>query len=298
MTTIGFIGLGTMGFPMAANLVRADYDVVGYNRSPNRVQQLIGVGGRSAGNVAEAASDADVIISMLPDSSDVKAVALGESGILANARSGACYVDMSSIRPDVSVQLSDAGRRAGLDVLDAPVSGGEQGAKDGTLSIMVGGSADGFHRLAPIFAALGKTVVHVGDVGAGQIVKAANQLIVAGTIELVAEAIVFLEAHSVDTGSAIAVLSGGLAGNRILDQKAAAMVKREFQPGFRAELHRKDLAIVTSAAAQVQVALPLGSAVAQLMTALVARGGGRLDHSALLTVVEELSGRRNGMATN
>src|SRR4029453_16943867 len=198
MTTIGFIGLGIMGGPMAAHLVKAGYDVVGYNLTRDKVDALIGVGGRGADDVAGAVRDADIIITMVPDSPDVEAATSGENGIFANAKQGALYIDMSSIRPDVSARVAERGREAGLRVLDAPVSGGEGGAFGASLSIMVGGEASDFEDAKPVLDAVGKTIVHVGPAGAGQTVKAANQLIVAGNIELVAEAIVFLEAYGVD----------------------------------------------------------------------------------------------------
>jgi 2-hydroxy-3-oxopropionate reductase len=186
--------------------------------------------------------------------------------------------------------VAGAGRERGIRVLDAPVSGGEQGAIDATLSIMVGGDANDFADARPVLEAVGRTIVHVGPAGSGQTVKAANQLIVAGTIELVAEAIVFLEAYGVDMEAAVKVLAGGLAGNAILDRKAAGMLRRDFTPGFRIELHHKDMGIVTSAAREAGVVIPLGAVVAQLITSLTAQGDGGLDHSALLKLVEQLSG--------
>lgn len=289
MTTVGFIGLGIMGGPMAANLVKAGFEVVGCNRSQPALDKLVEQGGRAAATVAEAVRESDVVITMLPDSPDVAAVALGDDGILANAKDDLLYIDCSSIRPDTSRSVAEQAAARGVRALDAPVSGGEQGAIDGALSIMVGGAEADFAAAAPILDALGKTVVHVGPAGSGQTVKAANQLIVAGTIELVAEAIVFLEAHGVDTDAAVKVLAGGLAGNAILDRKAAGMLRREFTPGFRLELHHKDLGIVQAAAREAGVAIPLGAMVSQLVGALVARGDGALDHSALLKLVEELS---------
>ena len=288
MSTVAVIGLGIMGGPMAANLVKAGFDVVGYNRTAAKTERLVEKGGRAAGSVAEAVRDADVILTMLPDSPDVEEVA---GAILAGARNGSLWIDTSTIRPDVSVRLAEAAAAKGVRAVDAPVSGGEAGAIEGTLSIMVGGDPADFEAAQPVLNAVGSTVVHVGPSGAGQTVKAANQLIVAGTIELVAEAIVFLEAHGVDTEAAVTVLAGGLAGNRILDRKAAGMLARQFQPGFRIDLHHKDLGIVTAAAREAGVAIPLGAAVAQLVGALRAQGHGDLDHSALLLLVERLSGR-------
>ena len=291
MTTVGFIGLGIMGGPMAANLVKAGFDVIGYNRGPEPTRRLVEQGGRGADSLAEAVRDADVVVTMLPDSSDVEAVALGEDGIYAYAKPATLHLDMSSIRPDVAKQVAEAGKGRGIRVLDAPVSGGEQGAIDATLSIMVGGDPNDFADARPVLEAVGRTVVHVGPVGAGQTVKAANQLIVAGTIELVAEAIVFLEAYGVDMEAAIKVLAGGLAGNAILERKAPGMLARDFTPGFRIELHHKDMGIVTSAAREAGVVVPLGAVVAQLIASLKAQGDGGLDHSALLKLVEQLSGR-------
>ena len=293
MTTVAFIGLGIMGGPMAANLVKAGYEVVGYNRSPEPVERLVAAGGRGATGVAEAVAGADVVITMLPDSPDVETVALGPDGVFARAKPGVLYIDASTIRPAVAAHLTAEGAQRGIRVVDAPVSGGEQGAIDATLSIMVGGSEEDFAAARPILEAVGRTVVHVGPPGSGQTVKAANQLIVAGTIELVAEAMVFLEAYGVNVEAAVKVLAGGLAGNAILDRKAAGMLARTFQPGFRIELHHKDLGIVQSAAREAGVVIPLGAVVSQLMASMRAQGHGSLDHSGLLLLVEQLSGRQN-----
>ena len=294
MTTVAFIGLGIMGAPMARNLIGAGHEVIGVNRSRPAVDRLVEAGGRAAGSVAEAVAAAEVVITMLPDSPDVESVALGDEGIYAAAKPGTLHVDCSTIRPDVAIRLAAEGSRQGLAVVDAPVSGGEAGAVEGSLSIMVGGAEADVERARPLLAAMGTTIVRVGPAGAGQTVKAANQLLVAGTIELVAEAIVFLEAHGVDTTAAIEVLSGGLAGNAILTRKAPNMIARNFAPGFRIELHHKDMGIVTSAAREAGVAIPLGGHVAGLIAALQAQGHGRLDHGALLRLVDELSGRGRG----
>ena len=297
MTTIAFIGLGIMGGPMAAHLVKAGHHVVGYNRSRPAVDRLVEQGGTAGASIAEAVTDADVVITMVPDSSDVESVALGEDGIYANAKPGTLYIDCSSIRPDAATRVAERGRERGLRVIDAPVSGGEAGAVEATLSIMVGGDAADVEAARPILETMGKTVVHVGPVGSGQTVKAANQLIVAGNIELVAEALVFLQAYGVDTDAAVKVLGGGLAGSTVLNRKAAGMLAGEFAPGFRIDLHHKDMGIVTAAAREAGVAIPLGSHVAQLIGALRATGRGDLDHSALFLLVEELSGRSPNAAT-
>ena len=291
MTTIAFVGLGVMGAPMAANLVEAGHDVVGFNRDREAVDQLVKAGGRGADSLADAVGEADVVITMVPDSPDVEDVAFGEDGIYANAKPGSLHIDCSSISPEVAFRLVEQGAEHDIRVVDAPVSGGESGAVDAELSIMVGGEPADVEEARPILEKVGKTVVHVGPNGSGQTVKAANQLIVAGIIELVAEAVVFLEASGVDTEAAVEVLAGGLAGNQILDRKAAGMLKREFEPGFRVDLHHKDLGIVTAAAREAGVVIPLGAHVAQLMASLSAQGHGSLDHSALLMLVEQMSGR-------
>ena len=291
MSTIAFIGLGIMGGPMAQRLVDAGHTVIGFNRSSGPVERLVTAGGKGAASVAEAVRDAGVIITMAPDSPDVEEVALGEDGIYAHASQGSIHIDMSSIRPDVAAGLYDAEKAAGVRVMDAPVSGGEQGAIEGTLSIMVGADRADFDAVQPILDTVGTTVVLVGPPGSGQTVKAANQLIVAGNIELVAEAIVFLRAYGVDTEAAVSVLTGGLAGSRILERKAASMLAGNFEPGFRIDLHHKDMGIVTAAARERDVVIPLGALTAQLVAAARAQGDGRLDHSALLRGVERLSGR-------
>ena len=291
MTTIAFIGLGIMGAPMAGHLLTAGHDVIGVNRSQEPVDRFVEQGGRGATSIAQAVADAEVIITMVPDSPDVEGVALGPDGIYVHAAPGALHVDCSSIRPDVAQRVAAAGAEAGLRVVDAPVSGGESGAKEAALSIMVGGDESDVARARPLLETMGKTVVHVGPAGSGQTVKAANQLIVAGTIQLVAESLVFLQAHGVDLEAAVEVLAGGLAGNAIFQRKAAAMLRHDYTPGFRVDLHHKDMGIVTSAAREAGVAIPLGAHVAQLVGSLRAQGHGDLDHSALLLQVEQLSGR-------
>ncbi|MEL5953574.1 2-hydroxy-3-oxopropionate reductase [Streptomyces sp. CLV115] len=293
MTDIAFIGLGVMGAPMCRNLVDAGHDVVGFNRSPARVEALVAAGGRGADSIAAAVRDADVVITMLPDSPDVEAVVLGDGGVLESARDGVILIDCSTVRPETSRAVAEAAARRGIRPLDAPVSGGEGAAIDGALSIMVGGEPDVFEAAKPILEAMGTTILHVGEAGSGQTVKAANQLIVAGTIELVSEALVFLRASGVDLESAVRVLAGGLAGNAILDRKSAGMIGRRFEPGFRVDLHHKDLGIALTAARDAGVAVPMGALAGSLMASLRAQGSGSLDHSALLLQVERLSGLTN-----
>ena len=292
MSTIAFIGLGIMGSPMACHLARAGHTVIGYNRSPEKAAALVAAGGRAADSIEQAVKDADVVATMVPDSPDVQNVLLAEGGVFAHAQPGTLVIDFSSIRPDVTVELARLAAERGLRIIDAPVSGGEPGAVNATLSIMVGAAEEDFARAKPILEVLGKTIVHVGPNGAGQTVKAANQLIVAGNIELLAEALTFVAAYGVDMAAAVKVLGGGLAGSAVLDQKAPKMLARDFDPGFRIELHHKDMGIVTSAAREAGVIVPLGAIVAQLMASAVANGEGGLDHSALLLGVERLSGRQ------
>jgi 2-hydroxy-3-oxopropionate reductase len=291
MTNIAFIGLGIMGSPMAVHLVRAGHQVAGYNRSPEKAAPLVDAGGRAAESIADAVRDADVVCLMVPDSPDVSDVLAGEGGVFDNAKQGTLVIDFSSIRPDVTTQLAEQAATMGLRLVDAPVSGGEAGAVNAALSIMVGGEADDFEAAKPYLDVVGKTVVHVGPSGAGQTVKAANQLIVAANIEALAEAVVFLEAYGVDTAAALEVLGGGLAGSKVLDQKKQNMLDRSFEPGFRIALHHKDLGIVTAAAREAGVVVPMGAIVAQLMASALANGDGGLDHSGLLRGVERLSGR-------
>lgn len=291
MTTIGFIGLGIMGAPMSVHLVKAGYTVVGYNRTAAKAAPLTEAGGRAAGSIADAVRDADVVAVMVPDSPDVQAVLAGADGVFANAKPGTLIIDFSSIRPDVTTELAEQAHAKGFRLLDAPVSGGEAGARNAALSIMVGGAAEDFEAARPVFDAVGKTVVHVGPSGSGQTVKAANQLIVAGNLALIAEAIVFLEASGVDPETALQVLGAGLAGSTAMARKGSGMLCRDFEPGFRLELHHKDLGIAMAAARENGLALPVGALVAQLVAALVAQGHGGEDHGALLRLADELSGR-------
>ncbi|WP_309113998.1 2-hydroxy-3-oxopropionate reductase [Saccharothrix sp.] len=289
MSRIGFIGLGIMGTPMAGHLVAAGHDVTGFDLNPDALAKLTAAGGTAASDVTAAARGADVVITMLPNHPQVEDVVLGT--VLDVVAEGTLLIDMSTIRPETSLAIAEAAAKKGVRVLDAPVSGGETGAKQATLSIMVGGEEADFTAARPIFDALGKTVVHVGPHGAGQVVKAANQLMVGGIYALVAEAIVLLEASGVDAKAGLDVLAGGLAANRILDLKRETMIAREFQPGFRIDLHHKDMGIALAAARQVDVALPVTGVIAQLIASARAQGYGDLDHSALLKVIENFAGR-------
>ncbi|MGB7448084.1 MAG: 2-hydroxy-3-oxopropionate reductase [Ornithinimicrobium sp.] len=290
MTAIAFIGLGIMGGPMAGHLATAGHTVTGFNRTP-KYEDLEQAGGRGAESIRDAVSGAEVVCLMVPDSPDVREVLTGDDGVFTHAPQGALVIDFSTIRPDVATELAETATEMGFRMLDAPVSGGQGGAVDGVLSIMVGGEQKDFDDAAEIFDLVGKTVVHVGPSGAGQTVKAANQLMVAANIQALSEAVVFLEAYGVDMPSAMEVLGGGLAGSKVVEMKKEGMLERSFDPGFRIDLHHKDMGIVTSAAREAGVVIPVGALVAQLMGAARAQGDGALDHSGLLRGVERMSGR-------
>lgn len=289
MERIGFIGLGIMGKPMALRLLKAGYPLTVVERTSAGTQELIAAGAQVRPTPKAVAAASDVIITMLPDSPQVEEVLLGPDGVLAGIYPGGLIIDMSTILPVTAKRVAAAAREVGAASLDAPVSGGELGAQNGTLSIMVGGSETAFERARPIFEKLGKNIVHVGESGAGQVTKAANQVVVAVTIAAVSEALVLAAKAGADPARVREALLGGFAGSRILDLHGNRMLQRNFQPGFKAELHRKDLGIILDTARDLGVALPTTGVVTELMDALIARGGGELDHSALVTVLEELA---------
>ena len=287
---VGFIGLGIMGRPMALNLVRAGYWLVVHNRTREKESEVVSEGAESATSPRAVAAACDVLITMLPDSPDVEAVYFGDDGVLAGAREGQLLIDMSSIAPAVARAVAEAASGVGAEALDAPVSGGDVGARDGTLSIMVGGSEKAFDRARPLFDILGKTVVHMGGPGAGQTAKACNQILVAVTIEAVSEALVLASKAGVDPERLIEVLSGGLAGNRVMEVRRRNFLEHDFTPGFKLELHHKDLGIALRTARELGVYVPTTAIVDQMLAALNAAGDGGLDHSALLKVIEQASG--------
>ncbi|MBM3660578.1 MAG: 2-hydroxy-3-oxopropionate reductase [Actinobacteria bacterium] len=290
---VGFVGLGIMGKPMARNLLRAGFEVTVFSRSPGPVEEVVADGARRATSLADLAAGRDVVITMILDSPDVEAVVLGADGILDHADPGTVIVDMSTVRPETARKVAAAAAAKGCGALDAPVSGGDVGAREGTLSIMVGGEAADLERARPVLEAMGTTIEHVGPAGAGQTVKAANQLIISGTLAVLAEAVVMLEACGVDPTTALRVLDGGMAQSRILERKGPQMVERRFDPGFRVDLHLKDMGIVLATARERDVAVPVAGLVTQLLASLQATGRGTLDHSALFLLTEELSGRRS-----
>ena len=291
---VGFIGLGIMGKPMARNLIKAGYELVAYNKSREKADELAEEGAVAAGSPKEVAATCGTVITMLPDSPEVREVVTGENGVLEGIESGSLLVDMSTISPVVTEELAAEAQKKGVSMLDAPVSGGEPGAVDGTLSIMVGGAEEDFEILRPIFGVLGETVVRVGEVGAGQVVKACNQIVVALVIEAVSEALVLGSKAGVDPAKIIEVLSGGLAGTKVMEAKKSSFLNHDFDPGFRVELHHKDLGIALAAGREYGVALPVTAIVDQMLEALKARGSGDRDHSAILTLIEDLAQHKIG----
>jgi 2-hydroxy-3-oxopropionate reductase len=286
---VGFIGLGIMGKPMAKNLMEAGYELVLYNRTLEKAEELAEDGAEVAANPREVAANSDIVVTMLPDSPDVRNVVAGEDGVLEGIQEGALLVDMSTISPVVTEELAAKLGERGASMLDAPVSGGDVGAIEGTLSIMVGGSEEDFERAKPLFDVMGKTVNHVGPTGAGQVTKAANQVVVALTIEAVSEALVLGSKGGVTPEKILDVLSGGLAGNKVMEVKREKFLSHEFDPGFRSELHHKDLGIALAAGREYGVVLPVTAIVDQMLLAMKKKGWGGEDHSALLRIIEDLS---------
>jgi 2-hydroxy-3-oxopropionate reductase len=291
---VGFIGLGIMGKPMAKNLIDAGYDLVVYNRTREKADELASEGATVAGSPKEVAENSDVIITMLPDSPQVEEVLAGEDGVLEGIRAPSLIVDMSTISPVVTEELAEKVQEKGASMLDAPVSGGDVGAIEGTLAIMVGGSEEDFERAKPLFEVMGKAVTHVGPSGTGQVVKAANQIVVALTIEAVSEALVLGSKGGVAPEKILDVLGGGLAGNKVMEVKREKMLEHSFDPGFRIELHHKDLGIALAAGREYGVTLPVTAIVDQMLETLKMRGKGDRDHSAILTLIEESSGHEIG----
>jgi 2-hydroxy-3-oxopropionate reductase len=282
--TIGFIGLGIMGKPMARNLLRAGYPLIVLNRSRAPMDELAGEGAQAGSSPKDVAARSSVVITMLPDSPDVESVALGSDGIVAGIRDGALWIDMSTIAPATTARVAAELARKGVTSVDAPVSGGEKGAIDAALSIMVGGSDEGYERAKPIFEALGKNIVHVGELGAGQVTKACNQIVVGVTIEAVAEALALAELSGVDPNKVRAALLGGFAQSKILEVHGQRMIDRTFNPGFKARLHRKDMNIAANAGDEHGVDLAATKLVRGRFDQLITRGDGDRDHSALRTL--------------
>jgi len=287
---VGFIGLGIMGRPMAKNLLKAGYSLVVHNRSQGAVQELVGLGAKAAGSPEAVARETRVVVLMLPSSPDVEQVALGPQGLLAGARPGQIVVDMSTISPLVTRKVGAALAEKGVRMLDAPVSGGEKGAIEGTLSIMVGGDPAVFQEVLPLFQAMGKTITHLGPLGAGGFTKLANQIVVAGNLTALAEALTLAAKAGLDIELTLKALGGGLAGSRCLEQKTPNYLAHEYRPGFKIDLHYKDLGLIMEAARELGVPLPTTALVQELFAALRVRGRGGLDHSGVITLFEDLAG--------
>lgn len=287
---IAFIGLGIMGRPMALNLLRAGHRVFVHGRRPESIAPLAQAGCDTCTSAAQAAAQAEVVFTMVSDTPDVEQVLFGAEGVVHGAQPGTVVVDMSTISPGATRRFAEDLAARGIAMLDAPVSGGDVGAINGTLSIMVGGKPEIFERVQPLFAVLGKNIVHVGDHGAGQVAKACNQIVVALTIEGVAEALIFARQNGVDPAKVRAALMGGFAASRILEVHGQRMLDDDYQPGFKTKLHQKDLNIVLQSAQEMGLALPGTALALQHLNALLGSGEGELDSAAIMKVVRRMSG--------
>jgi 2-hydroxy-3-oxopropionate reductase len=289
MFKTGFIGLGIMGKPMSKNLIKAGYRLVVHDLNQNAMDELAALGAEKASTPAEVAENCEFVITMLPNSPHVKEVVMGKNGLMEGFKSGSVFIDMSSISPIVSRELSKKLEEKGVEMLDAPVSGGEPKAKEGTLSVMAGGKKDVFERSYPILKAMSASVVHTGTIGAGNVTKLANQIIVALNIAAMSEALVLATKAGVEPELVYQAIRGGLAGSTVLDAKAPLVMDRKFNPGFRINLHIKDLANVLETSHEINVPLPLTSAVMEIMQALRADGMGEDDHGSIIRYYEKLA---------
>ncbi len=287
---IGFIGLGIMGRPMARNLLKAGYPLVVHSRSQGPVDEIAAAGAKVGTSPRDVASRCDVLITMLPNSPDVEQVVLGRDGVIEGGRPGLVLLEMSTISPLVSQKVGAALAAKSVQMLDAPVSGGERGAIDGVLSIMVGGDKVVFDKALPIFQAMGKTITHLGPLGAGGFTKLANQIIVAVNLTALGEALTLAKKAGLDRELTLQALAGGLAGSRCLDQKKPNYVAGTYNPGFKIDLHYKDLGLIMESARALGVPLPATAAVQELFSALRVKGRGGLDHSGVITLLEDLAG--------
>ncbi|QVL46779.1 MAG: 2-hydroxy-3-oxopropionate reductase [Thiocapsa sp.] len=283
--SVGFIGLGIMGRPMALNLIKAGYDLVVHARRPESMAPLAEAGARTASSPAAVARDASIVFTMVSDTPDVEAVILGPEGVINGVRPAAVVVDMSTISPASTRMMAEGLRAAGAEMLDAPVSGGEAGAKAGTLSIMVGGEPAAFARVQPLFEAMGGNVVHVGPNGAGQVCKSCNQIVVGATIAGVSEAVLLAQASGVDPRKVREALLGGFAGSRILEVHGLRMIEGDYTPGFKSRLHRKDMRIVRESAQELGISLTTAAMVSEWLDLLVERGLGEEDSAAIFEVI-------------
>jgi 2-hydroxy-3-oxopropionate reductase len=288
--TIGFIGLGIMGKPMSKNLLKAGYPLIVHSRSRGPVDEVVKAGAKAASSPKDVAAQCDVLITMLPNSPEVEQVALGKDGIVEGARAGLIFVDMSTISPIVSKKVGEALAAKGVKMLDAPVSGGEKGAIDGALSIMVGGDKATFDPLLPIFQAMGKTITLLGPLGFGGFTKLANQIIVAVNLTALAEALTLGKKAGLDRELLLTALAGGLAGSKCLEQKKPNYIAGTYNPGFKIDLHFKDLGLIMESARALGVPLPATAVVQELFSAMRVKGRGGLDHSGIITLLEDLAG--------
>jgi 2-hydroxy-3-oxopropionate reductase len=290
MSQIGFVGLGIMGKPMSKNLLKAGHTLVVFDVVTGPLAELEAAGAARGASAADTAARSDVIITMLPDGPEVESAVLGKGGVLEGARAGTTVVDMSSISPLVAQKVGAACAAKGVDFLDAPVSGGEPKAIDGTLAIMVGGKADVFERVQPILQKMGSSVTLTGAVGAGNVTKLANQIMVACNIAAMGEALVLATRAGLDPEVVFNAVKGGLAGSTVLNAKAPMVIGRNFKPGFRIRLHQKDLRNALLAAESMKVSLPFTALAQQMLMALMNDGKGDLDHSAIVTFIEGMAG--------
>ncbi len=286
---LGYIGLGLMGKPMAQNLLKAGFPLVVHNRSRQKVEELVRQGACAAESPREVAERSDVVFTNLPDTPDVLKVVLGDNGVLSGAHPGLIYVDNSTIKPAASREIYQRLAEVGVQSLDAPVSGGDVGAQQGTLSIMVGGDADALQKVAPAFQALGKTITHIGGPGAGQVAKACNQIMVAAQMLAMGELMIFAQKAGADPEKVVGAVRGGAAQCWTLDVKPQRLLAGNRAPGFRSSLQSKDLNIVMETAREYGISLPGAALLAQLYAALCANGGGDLDNSGIIAVVEALN---------
>jgi 2-hydroxy-3-oxopropionate reductase len=287
---VGFIGLGIMGRPMARNLLKAGYPLVVHNRSQGPVQELVAAGAKGGRSPADVASQVDILITMLPNSPDVELVALGKDGIIEGARAGLLFLDMSTISPLVSQKVGKALKAKEVRMLDAPVSGGEKGAIDAALSIMVGGDKADFDAALPVFQVMGKTITHLGPLGAGGFTKLANQIIVAVNLTALGEALTLARKAGLERSLTLKALGGGLAGSKCLEQKTPNYLSGAYNPGFKIDLHFKDLGLIMESSRALGVPLPCTALVQELFNALRVKGKGGMDHSGVITLLEELAG--------